>query len=347
MLRRTRAFAQVIAPLATAFALFSLQGCNNSNPPAASGGAGPTTPPTSSGPASKKTIGVSVLTLENPFFKIMGDAMVEEGKKNGFGVIVTAGEKDPARQKDQVSDFITKKVSAIVLCPCDSRSVGTAIAAANTAGIPVFTADIASLDTASKVVSHIATDNYSGGKLAGKAMIEAMTGGSMIATSAVKGKVAIIDFPEAESVQQRTKGFKEALAATPHIQIVAQLDGRATRDDAYKVAQDILQKNPDLTGIFCINDPTAFGAIAAVEKAGRQGKVKIISFDGQLEAKQAVKDGKIYAEPIQYPDKIGQMTIQSIVKYMAGEKVPPQTLIPTTLYTKEDADKDPALAKAR
>ncbi len=335
MLRRTRAFAQVIAPLGMALTLVALQGC--SPPPAATpNGPGPAPTPGTAGTASKKTIGVSVLTLENPFFKIMGDAMKAEGEKNGFEVIVTAGEKDPAKQKDQVSDFITKKVSAIVLCPCDSRAVGTAISAANTAGIPVFTADIASLDTASKVVSHIATDNYEGGKLAGKAMIDA-TGG--------KGKVAIIDFPEAESVQQRTKGFKKVLDGAKGLQIVAQLDGRATRDDAYKTAQDILQKNPDLAGIFCINDPTAFGAVAAIEKAGRQGKVKVISFDGQLEAKQAVKDGKIYAEPIQYPDKIGQMTIQAIVKYMAGEKVEPQTLIPTMLYTKADADKDPALVK--
>ena len=340
MLTRIRAFAQAIALPAMALTLVSLQGCNN-NPSPPAGGAG--TPSSSgasggSGTAAKKTIGVSVLTLENPFFKIMGDAMVEEGKKNGYDVIVTSGEKDAAKQKDEVSDFITKKVAAIVLCPCDSRSVGTAIAAANTAGIPVFTADIASLDTASKVVSHIATDNYAGGKLAGKAMVDALNG---------KGKVAIIDFPEAESVQQRTKGFKEVLAGAKGMEIVAQLDGRATRDDSYKVAQDILQKNPDLAGIFCINDPTAFGAVAAIEKANRQGKIKVISFDGQLEAKQAVKDGKIYAEPIQYPDKIGQMTIQSIVKYMAGEKVETPILIPTTLYTKADADKDPALAKSK
>lgn len=340
MLRQTRAFAPIMAPLAMAFTLFSLHGC--STPAPTTNGPGSTPTPaagvSSSGSGSKKTIGVSVLTLENPFFKIMGDAMKAEGEKNGFDVIVTAGEKDAAKQKDQVNDFITKKVSAIVLCPCDSRSVGGAISAANTANIPVFTADIASLDTSSKVVTHIATDNYEGGKLAGKAIAEAVGG---------KGKVAIIDFPEAESVQQRTKGFKEALAATPGIQIVAQLDGRATRDDAYKVAQDILQKNPDLAGIFCINDPTAFGAIAALEKAGKSGKVKIISFDGQLEAKQAVKDGKIYAEPIQYPDKIGQMTIQAIVKYLAGEKPEDKTLIPTTLYTKAEADKDPELTKTK
>lgn len=284
-------------------------------------------------PKAKVTIGVSLLTLANPFFKTMGDAMVAEGAKHGYQVIITAGEMDPARQKDQVNDFIVKKVNAIILSPCDSRSVGTTIQEANKAGIPVFTADIACLDKSAKVVSHVATDNYEGGKLAGKAIIEAIGG---------KGKVAIIDFPEAESVLQRTKGFKEVLAGAKDVKIVAQLPGGAARDTAYKTAQDILEQNPDLAGIFCINDPTAFGAIAAIEKTGRK-EVKVISFDGQPEAKQAVKDGKIYAEPIQYPVRIGESAIQAVTKYLAGEKVPPQTLIPTTLYTKADADKDSTL----
>lgn len=279
----------------------------------------------------KATIGVSVLTLANPFFKDMGDAMVAEGKKNGYDVQITSGDMDPARQKDQVNDFIAKKVSAIVLCPCDSRSIGTSIQEANKAGIPVFTADIASLDKNAKVVTHVATDNYAGGKLAGQAMVTALNG---------TGKVAIIDHPEVESVIQRTKGFKEVVEQSKGIQVVAQLPGGAQRDTAYKTAQDILEKNPDLAGIFCINDPTAFGAVAAIEKAGKQGKIKVISFDGQLEAKQAVKEGKIYAEPIQYPDKIGQMTIQAISRYLSGEKPEEQILIPTTLYTKAEADKD-------
>jgi ribose transport system substrate-binding protein len=298
--------------------------------PATSGGAPEAAQTSASKP--KAVIGVSLLTMANPFFKTMGDAMTEEGKKNNYEVIVEAGEMDPARQRDQVNDFIAKKVNAIILSPCDSRSVGASIQEANKAGIPVFTADIASLDPNAKVVSHIATDNYAGGKLAGQAMVEALGG---------KGKVAIIDHPEVESVIQRTKGFKEVIATAPGIQIVAQLPGGAQRDTAYKTAQDILEKNPQLDGIFAINDPTAFGAVAAIEKAGRAGKIKVIGFDGQPEAKQAIKEGKIYADSIQFPDKIGALAIQAVSKYMAGEKVPPQTLIPTALYKQADAAKDP------
>jgi ribose transport system substrate-binding protein len=318
--------------------LFALAGCNNgpaspttSTPPSSGGSGG------SGGAAAAKhrgTIGVSLLTMANPFFKEMGDAMKAEGEKNGYEVIIQAADMDASRQKDQVNDFLVKKVSAIVLCPVDSRSIGTSIQEANKAGVPVFTADIACLDKAAKVVSHIATDNYEGGKVAGQAMIDALGG---------KGKVAIIDHPEVESVLLRTKGFKEVIAGAKGIEIVAQVPGGALRDSAYKATQDVLEKHPQLDGIFAINDPTAFGVVAALEKAGRAGNVKVIGFDGQPEAKQAIKEGKIYGDAIQYPDKIGQLTIQAIAKYMAGEKVEPQTLIPTGLYKQADAAKDPAL----
>src|SRR5258708_5337184 len=114
--------------------------------------------PAQPAPSSKSNgvIGVSLLTMANPFFKIMGDSMQSEGPKHGYEVVITSGEMDPARQKDQVNDFIVKKVSAIVLCPCDSRSIGTSIAEANKAGIPGFTADIASPYKSSQVVTHVA-----------------------------------------------------------------------------------------------------------------------------------------------------------------------------------------------
>ncbi|HTH48952.1 MAG TPA: substrate-binding domain-containing protein, partial [Candidatus Limnocylindria bacterium] len=218
-------------------------------------------------------------------------------------------------------------------------SIGTTIQEANKAGIPVFTADIASLDKTSKVVSHIATDNYAGGKLAGQAMIEALGG---------KGKVAILDHPEAESVILRTKGFNEELARQKRengvsIEVVATLPGGAAKDRSMKATEDLLQAHPNLNGIFAINDPSALGAVAALEKAGRTGQVKIVGFDGMPEGKAAIKAGRIYADPIQFPDRIGQIAVQNIVKYLAGDDVPRETLIPTQLYRKADADKDPNL----
>jgi ribose transport system substrate-binding protein len=282
----------------------------------------------------KPLIAVSLLTLTNPFFKEIGDTMRAEGEKRGYEVLITSGEFDPAKQKDQVKDFLVRKATAIVLCPCDSKSIGTAIIEANSAGVPVFTADIASIAPGAKVICHVATDNYDGGKLAGRAMVELLNG---------KGKVAILDHPEAESVMMRTKGFGEETAKAPGIQIVARLPGGGARDKSFAAAQDILQAHPDLDAIFAINDPSALGAIAAIEKAGKTGKIKIIGFDGQPEAKQAVKDGKMYATVLQHPRQIASATIEAIAKYLSGEQVPPQNLIPTALYRQADAQKDSEL----
>jgi ribose transport system substrate-binding protein len=291
--------------------------------------------------ASRRTIGVSILTLTNPFFKTISHSLTEEVGKQGYEVSVVSGDFNVAKQRDQVKDFIVRKVSAIVLCPCDSKAIGPVIKEANAAGIPVFTADIACLDPDAKVVTHIATDNYQGGKEAAKAMIEALDGRG--------GKIAILDYKIVESCILRVKGFKEVIAEhnaqsqNGKIEIVAELNGGGAKDVGYKAAEDLLQAHPNLSGIFAINDPSALGAHAALEKSGKAGQIKLVGFDGQPEGKQAIKDGKIYADPIQFPERIGRTTAQTILRHFDGEQVEKEILIPTALYRKADADKDAEL----
>lgn len=291
--------------------------------------------PDASQSQAKGVIGLSVLTLTNPFFKEIADNMTKEAAKHGYAVAVVSGEFDPARQQNQVKDFIVQRVAAIVLTPCDSKAIGPAIQEANGVGIPVFTADIACLAPGVKVVSHIATDNYGGGKEAAKAIIEAL--------GEQGGKVGIIHHKLVESCVLRVNGFREIIDQHPAIKVVSELPGGGVKDQGYKAAEDMLQAHPDLAGIFAINDPSALGARAAIEKAGKASQIKLVGFDGQPEGKQAIKEGKIYADPIQFPDRIGVETVRTIMKHFAGEPVPPQTLIPTALYRKADADKDPSL----
>jgi ribose transport system substrate-binding protein len=288
---------------------------------------------------TKGVIGLSVLTLVNPGFRMLADGMKEEAAKHGYEVILESGEMDPARQKNQVENFITQKVDAIVLCPCDSVTIGEAIKEANKTGIPVFTADIACLAEGAEVVCHVAADNYGGGRQAAKAVMEAIGGG---------GKVAIVDHPEVESVIQRTRGFEDELARARaeqgiDVEIVARVPGHGEEAESFKAAEDILQGHPDLDGVFAINDPTALGVIAAIEKAGKAGRVKVVGFDGFKMGRQAVKEGKMYAEPVQHLDEIGRKTAELIAKYMEGEKVPSEFLIPTTLYRRQDSENDPEL----
>ena len=291
--------------------------------------------------ASKGTIGYSMLELENPFFSVIADNMKAEAEKHGYELVIVNGDRNPQTQANQIDEFITKNVAAIVLNPCDSKTMGPAIKKANEAGIPVFTNDLKHDGDEGEVVCHIATDNYQGGKLAGEAMVKAIGEGG--------GEVAIIDYPSAESCQERVRGFREIIDAHNasgeggKIDIVSQLDGGGVEKEGFRAAKDTIEAHPQLTAIFAINDPSAMGAYAALENAGKVEQVTIIAFDGQLMGKQAILEGKFLCDPIQFPDQIGKETIEMVVKYFSGEEVPKEKLIPSKLYYKEDAEKDPEL----
>lgn len=307
-------------------------GGSSSQPQPATGGSSP------SKGELRGMIGVSLLTFENPFFKIIADHIEREAAEHGYRVVSLSADEDPAKQSKQLEDFIVQKVAAIVLSPVEARSVVPVVRQANAAGIPVFTVDIPILESGVEIVSQIATDNFGGGREAAQAMIEAI--GS--------GKVAILHFRTAESCRLRVAGFREVIeehnrdAAAP-IEIVAELDGGGAKDKGRTSAADALQANPDLRGIFAINDPSALGAVAAVVEAGRSGQVAIIGFDGQREGKQAIRDGLIYADPIQYPEKMGIEVVRSIVAHLSGRDVPAEQYIPTSLYRQADGQQDPDL----
>ncbi len=277
------------------------------------------------------TIGVSVLTMTHPFFLEMVDELKQEAARHNLEIVLTSGEFDIARQKDQISDFIVQNVDAIILCPTDSKAIGTAIQEANQAGIPVFTADIAALVEGVEVVAHVGIDNFQGGLMAGQLAVELLDG---------NGQVAIIGHPEVESVIQRTSGFLEAIEAAndkgASIKLVSRLPGSGSMDKSFKAAEDMLLAHPDLDLIFGINDETALGALAAIEKAGRAGELQVIGFGGKDEAKKAVDDGKLYADVITYPRQIGSRSIQAVVQYMNGEEVEPLQLIPTEMYLSKE-----------
>lgn len=312
-------------------------GCGN--PESDSGSSESQSEPEATG-SSQGTIGVSLLTLDNPFFKVIGDNLTAEAKKQGYEAIVVSGDKDVAKQSNQIKDFIVRKVSAIVLSPCDSKSIIPVIQEANEAGIPVFTVDIPCNEPGVKIVTQVASDNLGGGREAGQAMIEALGDAG--------GPVAILHFKQAESCLLRVRGFREVIdehnsTSASKIDIVTELESGGAKDMGYKAAEDALQAHSDLRGIFAINDPSALGARAALEKAGKADQVLIVGFDGQPEGKQAIKDGKIYADPIQFPDRMGTEIVAAIVRYSRGETLPPQILIPTSLYRKADAEADPDL----
>ena len=289
-------------------------------------------------------IGYSAMSLKNPFFGIISDSLKEAGAAHGFEVITADADSDVKKQANQIEDFISQGVDAIVLNPTDRLAIGPAIKKANEAGIPVFTCDLQCVAEGVKIAGHIGTDNFQGGELAGAAMVEVL--------GEEGGEVLVLDFNQANSCVLRGDGFKKVLDAhnasteSGKITIVAEVNGGGDQDIGYKAAADNLKAHPNLRGIFAINDPSALGAWQAIKEADRLDVIQIVGFDGELAGKQAILEGKIYADPIQFPKQMGQGIIEKLLAYQAGEEYERTTLIPTALYKQEDAQKDPELKAA-
>ena len=287
-----------------------------------------TNSPDSSTTASnvKKKIGVSLLTREDDFYRELEAGLREAAAKNNFELLVQSGDKDLSKQQTQIDNFLTQKVDAIILCPTDTQGIAPAIERANAANIPVFTADIAA--GGGKVVSHVASDNVAGGRLAAEYIVKAING---------EGAVGIIGQPEVQSVVDRENGFREEIAKSPKITVVPTLNGGGVRDRALKAADDLIQGNPNLKAIFCINDETALGALAAAEGRGKKDLI-IVGYDAAPEAVAKIKAGTaLKADVAQQPREIGAKTVEAITRHFRGEPTEAKVAVPVKIIDMESA----------
>ena len=280
----------------------------------------------SAGGAAKKRIGVSLLTREDDFYRELEAGLQAAARQNNYELIIQSGDKDLSKQQSQIDNFLTQKVDAIILCPTDTQGIAPAIERANAANVPVFTADIAA--GGGKIVSHVASDNVAGGRLAAEYIVKAING---------EGAVGIIGQPEVQSVVDRETGFKAEIAKHPKITLVPTLNGGGVRDRALKAADDLIQGNPNLKAIFCINDETALGALAAAE-ARRKTDLIIVGYDAAPEAVAKIRAGTaLKADVAQQPRNIGAKTIEAIAKHFKGEPVEAKVAVPVKIIDIESA----------
>lgn len=277
-------------------------------------GCGSNTPQTKETETTK--IGLVISTLNNPFFVTLKDGAEAKAKEIGFELIVLDSQNDPAKELSNIEDLITRKVSAILVNPTDSDSVGNSIKLANDAKIPVITLDRGS--NGGEVVTHIASDNVAGGKMAGQYIIDQLGGnGKVVELEGIAGTSAARD---------RGNGFNESIKGS-EIKVVAKQTADFDRTKGLNVMENILQAQPEINAVFAHNDEMALGALKAVEASGRE--IMIVGFDATDDAVVAVKEGKMAATVAQQPDKIGSLGIEMADKVIKGEKV--ESFIPVDL----------------
>jgi ribose transport system substrate-binding protein len=279
----------------------------------------------SSSSSSGKRIGVTLLTREHEFYRDLEAGLKDAADKQGYQLTVTSGDFDLAKQQSQIENFVVQRMDAIIVCPADSKGIAPAIEQANSAGIPVFTADIAA--QGGRVVSHVASDNLAGGRLAADFIARAIGG---------EGSVGIIGQQEVQTGLDRENGFKEELAAKhPNVKVVAVLNGGGVRDRSLKAAEDMLQGNSGIKAIFGINDDSALGALSAAEARGRNDLV-IVGYDATPEAVRAIQRGsQLKADVAQQPRDLGAKTIDVIRTHFSGGQAPASISVPVKIVDAE------------
>ena len=280
------------------------------------------------------TVALVVKTLNNPFFVDMERGAREVADSLGIALVVQAPEReiDPERQMQIIEDLIQRRVSLLAIVPNGSREIVPAVVKANAAGVPVLVVDTR-LDSATlaraggHIAGFIGSDNVDGGRLAGRYVAERL-GGS--------GRIAVIEgIPGHETGDSRLRGFREAIAAHPGIEIVASQTANWERAQAFNVAQDILQAHPELRAIFAANDIMALGAVEAVAAAGRGGDILVVGFDAQDDAVTAMREGRMAASIAQHPREMGRRAILTAKRILDGEPVPAEQPVAIRLVTRD------------
>ena len=221
-------------------------------------------------------IGVIILSREHIFFNIIEDNMEARATERSVSLICVDGQLDSNIQYNQVQDFITRKVDAIVIAPASNAGSAPAIKLAEDAKIPIFTLNLSS---DGQPTAHVGTDDLLGGKIAADFAAVVLGG---------KGTAAIITVEHFPTCKAREKGFVETIAKYPGIEIVAIGDYLGDANKAFSVTQDFLTNHPDLDLIFATGDPAAVGALSAIKAGGK--RTRIIGYDGNPEAVAAIKD---------------------------------------------------------
>ncbi|MGW6238456.1 ABC transporter permease/substrate-binding protein [Streptomyces sp. NPDC055094] len=274
----------------------------------------------SSGGGTK--VGLSLSTLNNPFFVQLKAGAEAEAKAEGVELTVTDAQNDASQQANQIQNFTSGAMSSVIVNPVDSDAAGPSVRAADKAGIPVIAADRgvnkADIDTL------VASDNVAGGRQAARTLAERLGG---------EGRIVILQGTAGTSAsRERGQGFAEGIKAYPGIKVVARQPADFDRTKGLDVMTNMLQAHSGVNGVFAENDEMALGAVKALgSKAGTS--VPVVGFDGTPDGLKAVKAGTLYASVAQQPAELGRLAVLNAVKAARGDEVPSMVKVPVKVVT--------------
>ncbi len=262
-------------------------------------------------------IGLILSTLDNPFFVDLKTGIEKKANELGYDVVVLDSQNDPAKEVSNMEDLTIKNVDVVLLNPVDSDSAIASVMIANGSELPVITVD--RVANGGEVVSHIASDNAAGGKMAADYLIEQLGG---------KGKIVELEgIAGSSATRDRGQGFEDGIKNSD-FDLIAKQSADFDRTKGLSVMENIIQSKGEIDAVFAQNDEMALGAQKALEDA-KMNDVLVVGFDATDDAVEAVKNGKMAATVAQQPILIGEVAVKAVDKFLKGEKI--DSFIPVEL----------------
>ncbi|MCK3658470.1 D-ribose ABC transporter substrate-binding protein [Pasteurellaceae bacterium Pebbles2] len=271
---------------------------------------------------AKETIALTVSTLDNPFFVSLKDGAQKKADELGYKLVVLDSQNDPAKELANVEDLMVRGAKVLLINPTDSEAVSNAVAMANRNKIPVITLDRGAAK--GDVVSHIASDNVAGGKMAGDFIAQKLGDNAKV--------IQLEGLAGTSAARERGEGFKQAIDAHK-FDVLASQPADFDRTKGLNVMENLLASKGAVQAVFAQNDEMALGALRAVSAANK--KVLIVGFDGTDDGVKAVQSGKLAATIAQQPELIGSLGVETADKLLKGEKVEAKIPVDLKVVTKE------------
>ncbi|WP_419516504.1 sugar ABC transporter substrate-binding protein [Megamonas funiformis] len=275
--------------------------------------------------AKHKVFGVSYMTMNNPFYKIINNEILKVVEKNNDTLITLDPELDVDKQNEQIYKFIDQKVDGIFINPIDFEQIEPALQAAKRANIPVIIID-APVSDESLVNCTIVSDNYDAGVQCAKDMMERLDSANIV----------LLKHTTAKSAKERIEGFLSVIDNNEKYKVINEAECNGQLEIAMPKMQEIIEETPDIDVVMALNDPSALGALAALEK-NNKNDVMVYGIDGTPEIKALIgRNQMIVGTVAQSPIKMGQIAVENMYNILNGKKIEKNIIIPISLINKEN-----------
>lgn len=272
-------------------------------------------------------IGATYMTMNNPFYSVIDEELRLMIESRGDILLTRDPALDQARQNEEIADLLKEGIDLLVVNPVDFQKITPILERVREADVPVVVVD-SQVSDPELVACTIASDNYSAGVLCAEHMMQNRS----------TAHIVLLEHPTAQSAIDRIQGFCDAIAPYPQYQIMGRSNCNGQLELAMPAMQAQLAEHPDIDVVMALNDPSALGAIAALEEYGTLENASVYGVDGTPEAKNIIWEGAMTATVVQSPIQIGQMTAQTVYQILSGEAYQKEIVIPVELITAENVE---------